>query len=285
MCLKIKSAPIVLHGLSENVKSNNILGREEEIKSSQNPQVLDSNSTGVINKGIPAASFDFSNDPDSQTLHSENKIYSHVGSAIASGISGAIFQSVQKFPEIVLKVESTHNSIAFQELGKKLADAAFSFKETSMVKTTTGTVGRHYTVTIKASQEIGSKSVEKTAGKLIDTAFEMRNTTSSLLRINNKPVSKLATTLPFIGVALNTGITVWDAHEALKKQKNTGISDTRKAMAWATVGLDIISTGAQIVTAKSIASGNLYASSTAGMVSLVAGGLSIATSLASDHLK
>jgi hypothetical protein len=285
MCLKIQSTPIVLNGLSVNVKSSNILGRSEEIKSGQNPQILDSNSTEAINKGIPAAELNFSGEQEPATDHSTNKIAAHVGSAIASGISGVAFSSVTKYPEMILKVISTHKSLEYDLLGKKLADTAFLFKETEAVKVSTSTVGKFYQTTVKVTQNIGSKSVDKTAGKLIDTAFEMRNTTSSLLRINNRPVSKLATALPFVGVALNTGITVWDAHDALQKQRNSEISNQRKVMAWATVGLDMISTGAQIVTAAGIARGNLYASATAGAISLTAGGLSIATSLASDYLK
>src|SRR5687768_8842873 len=104
MCLTVKGPSNLLHGLSCDVKPKENLCRTENQQPIQVPEIIDQNSTEAVNKGIPAASFDFSPAPESEGNHSDKKLLAHVGGAVTTSITAAVFSATEKFPEFVALV-------------------------------------------------------------------------------------------------------------------------------------------------------------------------------------
>lgn len=87
-----------------------------------------------------------------------------------------------------------------------------------------------------------------------------------------KAGTKLASIAPVVGAVAGAAITAWDVKDAIEKTKDPKASKASAALAWATVGLDVVSTAA---TATGIGA----------PIGWVATGLSIGTSIASDWLR
>jgi hypothetical protein len=87
-----------------------------------------------------------------------------------------------------------------------------------------------------------------------------------------KAGTKLASIAPVVGAVAGAAITAWDVKDAIEKTKDPKASKASAALAWCTVGLDVVSTAA---TATGIGA----------PIGWVATGLSIGTSIASDWLR
>lgn len=124
---------------------------------------------------------------------------------------------------------------------------------------------------ISKTPELATKTASKTFEKTVVNATT-KATTEAAAKGSSKAASKLSAAVPWIGTAIGVGITAWDTADAIKKSKDPNVSTASKALAWTTVGLDVVSTA---TTATGVGA----------PIGWVASGLSIGTSILSDYLK
>ncbi len=115
------------------------------------------------------------------------------------------------------------------------------------------------TVVSTAVEEVAVKVVEKSASKVAAKG-------------GTKAASRLSAAVPFVGALVSAGFTVLDIKTAYDLTKDKKVSKLSAALAWGTVGLDIVST---VTTATGVGS----------VIGWVATGLSIGTGIASDLTK
>lgn len=120
---------------------------------------------------------------------------------------------------------------------------------------------------VEVVEKVTTKAAQKSIEKVATTAATKAATTGSA-----KAGGKLASAVPIIGAVAGAAITAYDVHDAIKKTKDKNTTKLSAGLAWATVGLDVISTAA---TATGIGA----------PVGWVATGLSIGTSIASDYYR
>ncbi len=171
------------------------------------------------------------------------------------------------------RIVGTTTKVIGEEIGKRIAEktvvASVGKVVTKTVSKTSGetvtkalvkSVGKNTveTAIMSASEEIAVKALEKGAAKTAEKG------TSQLAK-------RLAATAPVVGVAMEIGFTVWDAKYAYDLSKDKNVSKVSKAFAWATVGLDVVST---VATGVGCAP-----------VSWIATGLSVGTAVLSDMFK
>ncbi|MBC7472888.1 MAG: hypothetical protein H7263_01255 [Candidatus Sericytochromatia bacterium] len=123
-------------------------------------------------------------------------------------------------------------------------------------------------VTKKAGAKLAETVTTKATEKVLTTAAT-KAATEATAKGAGKIGSRFAGAIPVIGAVAGLAITAWDTHDAIKKQKDPNTTKLSKVLAWATVGLDGISTAAD-------------ATGIGAPVGWVASGLSIATSVGSD---
>lgn len=134
-----------------------------------------------------------------------------------------------------------------------------------------GIEGAVKTVIKKGGKEVAEKVATKGTQKALTVTAE-KAAVKAASSGTAKTGSKLAGAVPFIGAAINLGITAYDTVDAVKKTKDPNVSKLSAGLAWATVGLDVVST----VT---------VATGVGAPIGWIASGLSIGTSIASDYFK
>lgn len=171
-----------------------------------------------------------------------------------------------------------------EKSSKVLAKALGKIEENAMGKAVTGVFK-----TVGHSMEHNVEKVMKTGAKIADKVSAngfSKGVVKLTEKIGAKTAGRLATFVPFAGVAVGVVITKSDLAEYRAKAKDPNVTRTSKVLAGATVGLDIISTGASAVAAFS--AGTVVGAPVAVIaegVSWVATGLSVATSVGSEVFK
>lgn len=117
------------------------------------------------------------------------------------------------------------------------------------------------------AETVTTKGVEKAIAKSAEDAAVKAATSGSA-----KAGSKASSIAPVVGAAIGLAITAWDAKDAYQKTKDPNTTKLSAGLAWATVGLDLVST-------VTIATG------VGAPIGWVATGLSIGTSVASDYFR
>ena len=120
---------------------------------------------------------------------------------------------------------------------------------------------------VKAATHGGEKAIASAATKAA---------TEAAAKTTTKIGSRAAAFAPVAGAVVSAGITAYDTVDAIKKWKDPNVSKASKGLAWATVGLDVVS------TAANAASASVVLAPVAVPISWVATGLSIGTSFLSD---
>ncbi|GIW23115.1 MAG: hypothetical protein KatS3mg068_2122 [Candidatus Sericytochromatia bacterium] len=117
------------------------------------------------------------------------------------------------------------------------------------------------------AEQVATKGTQKALTVVAEKAAVKAATTGTA-----KVGSKLAGAIPIVGGAINAGITAWDIKDAIEKSKDPNVSKASKALAWTTVGLDVVSTFA-------------VSTGIGAPIGWIASGLSIGTSILSDYLR
>ncbi|RYY00470.1 hypothetical protein EON78_01080 [bacterium] len=155
---------------------------------------------------------------------------------------------------------------------KTVQKAAVGVGEKALEKGVTIGIEKGMTAALKRG---GAEVVEKVATKAAQKSIEKVATTAATKAAvsgSAKAGGKLASAVPIIGAVAGAAITAYDVHDAIKKTKDKNTTKLSAGLAWATVGLDVISTAA---TATGIGA----------PVGWVATGLSVGTSIASDYFR
>jgi hypothetical protein len=120
---------------------------------------------------------------------------------------------------------------------------------------------------LKGAQKGAAQALTKETSEAVSKA-----TAEVAVKGTSKFAKGMGAVVPWIGTGVGVAITAWDAHDAIQKSKDSTASTASKALAWTTVGLDVVST-ASTATGKGAAIG------------WAATGLSIGTSFLSDYLR
>lgn len=161
------------------------------------------------------------------------------------------------------RILGTTTKIIVHEIGKKTAEKSIG---KVIGKAATSTVGKSLakslakntieTAIMSAGEEITLKALEKGASKAAEKG--------------GKELSKkISGAVPVVGAIIEAGFTLYDAKYAYDLTKQKNVSTLSKALAWATVGLDLVST---VCTATGVGT----------PIAWIATGLSIGTAVASD---
>lgn len=127
----------------------------------------------------------------------------------------------------------------------------------------------------KLGTEVAGQTITKTTEKALGTAVTkavQKGSVEAAAKGSTKVASKVAAAMPWVNAAIGTAITVWDAKDAIEKTRDPKASKASVALAWTTVGLDVVST----VTSST---------GVGKPVGWVATGAGIGTSILSDYLR
>jgi hypothetical protein len=164
------------------------------------------------------------------------------------------------------KIISTTSKIISEEIGKKVS-------EKTVIKAIAKTSGETFTKSLLKS--VGKNTAE-TAAASVAEELTIKTLEKSALKASKEGSSllakKLSGAVPVIGTAMEIGFTIWDASYAYDLSKNKNVSKVSKVLAWATVGLDVVS-------AVTVATG------VGSPIGWAATGLSVGTAVLSDILK
>ncbi len=125
------------------------------------------------------------------------------------------------------------------------------------------------------AQKVGTEAAERIASTAFQKGIAKAAQTGTAVaaeKTSVKIAQKFSAAAPFIGAGIGIAITAWDAHHAMKLQKDPNVTGLSKGFAWATVGLDAVGVVAD-------------ATGVGKPISWAALGLSIGTSIASDVFK
>lgn len=170
------------------------------------------------------------------------------------------------------------------QTGKAVTEGGSKAVGSVVKKTVVGSSEKILQKGMQEGVESAVKTVIKKGGKEIAEVVATKGTQKALTVAAEKAVVKAATTgtakvgsrlagaIPVVGAAVNVGITAWDTKDAIEKSKDPKASTASKALAWTTVGLDVVSTVA-------------VGSGIGAPIGWIASGLSIGTSVLSDYLR
>ncbi len=216
------------------------------------------------------------------TIHAVEHI---AGKAFEKAGEKAIGQAVlTEGVNVAEKLNARHAPKIIQKSSKVLAKALGKIEQNTAGKAVTGTFKA-----VGHSMEHNVGKVMKTGAKIADKVSAngfSKGVVKLTEKIGAKTAGRLAAFVPFAGVAVGAVITKSDLADYRAKSKDPNVTRTSKVLAGATVGLDVISTGASAVAAFS--AGTVVGAPVAAVaegVSWVATGLSIATSVGSEVFK
>lgn len=171
------------------------------------------------------------------------------------------------------KIISTTSKVIEEKISKKISE-----------KTVINTVGKAVNSVVKTSGETFGKTLLKSIGRntaetsvaSIAEELTLKTIEKSAEKAGQKGSSqlskKLSGAVPVIGTIMEIGFTLWDAKYAYDLTRNKNVSTVSKALAWGTVGLDVVSA---ITVATGVGS----------PVGWAATGLSVGTAVLSDLLR
>ncbi|MBC7474056.1 MAG: hypothetical protein H7263_07160 [Candidatus Sericytochromatia bacterium] len=174
-----------------------------------------------------------------------------------------------------------HSSSLVKEASVKTGIVIAEYASKSIAKKTIGAslgkiIVKSSTVTAKAVikslsenvfSTVVSTAVEEVAVKIVE-----KGATKAAAKGGTKAASRLSAAVPFVGALVSAGFTIMDTKLAYDLTKDKKVSKLSAALAWGTVGLDIVST---VTTATGVGS----------LIGWVATGLSIGTGIGSDLTK
>lgn len=167
------------------------------------------------------------------------------------------------------KIISAASKIITAEIGIKFAEKTFSKAVGKTVEKSALAIGG------KILKSVTRNTVE-TAVMTIGEEVTLKALEKGAVKATQKGSSHLAKKLsgavPVVGAIMEVGFTIYDAKYAYELSKDKSVSKISKAFAWATVGLDIVST---ISTATGFGA----------PIGWAATGLSIGTAVLSDMLQ
>jgi len=167
---------------------------------------------------------------------------------------------------------------------KAITEGGTKAAGTVVKKTVVGSSEKILQKGVQEGIESAVKTVIKKGGKEIAETVATKGTQKALTIAAEKAAVKAATTgtakigsrlagaIPIVGGVVNAGIIAWDTKDAIEKSKDPNASTASKALAWATVGLDVVSTAA-------------VSTGIGAPIGWIASGLSIGTSVLSDWLR